>query len=81
MMRLGILEHGHRLTQKLFFRMLGLQTGHVPAPICVLTYRRNWFGAMFVDCLSEGLRESTAWSVGEAELFATFISKINRCEY
>ncbi len=80
-MRLGILDHGHRLTQKLWFKLVGWYMGHVPGPMRTLTYRPSWFGSHFVDCLQEGLRESREWSQGEVELFAAFVSNLNRCEY
>ena len=80
-MRLSILDHGHRLTQKLIFSVIRRQMGHVPNPMRILTYRRNLFGAPFVDCLQEGLRETREWSQGEVELFAAFVSQLNRCEY
>ena len=80
-MRLRILKEGHRLTQKLFFRLVTLHMGHVPPPMRVLTYRRGFFGAHFVDCLDEGLRQTREWTKAEAELFAAFVSKLNQCEY
>ncbi len=80
-MRLGILEHGHKRSQKLIFRIVTLQMGHVPGPMRALTYRARWFGRLFADCLTEGLRHGKEWSVGELELFAAFVSKLNRCEY
>ena len=80
-MRLSILSHGHTWTQKLIFKIVGLQMGHVPGPMRILTYRRNWFGASFADCLQHGLREMTEWTMPEAELMAAFVSKLNQCEY
>ena len=61
--------------------MIRLQMGHIPGPMRVLTYRRNWFGAKFLDCLQSGLRETREWSMPEAELFAAFVSKLNQCLY
>lgn len=80
-MRLRILEHGHRWTQKLLLKIARLQMGHLPGPMLTLTYRRDWFGARFVDCLQEGMRGAEEWSQGEVELFAAFVSKLNRCDY
>lgn len=80
-MRLTILDHGHRFTQKLRFWLMQRVSGNVPDPVRVLTYRRDWFGAHFADCLEEGMRGSTQWTKAEAELFAAFVSKLNRCEY
>ena len=71
-MRLGVLERGHRWTQKLFFCLMRLQMGHVPGPIKTLTYRRR---------LQEGMRGTREWRKAEAELFAALVSKLNRCEY
>ncbi|MEM7468921.1 MAG: hypothetical protein AAF387_18810, partial [Pseudomonadota bacterium] len=69
------------LTQKLFFRLVTLSMGHVPPPMRVLSYRRKIFGAHFLDCLTRGMRHADEWSIGETELFAAFVSKLNRCEY
>ena len=80
-MRLKILTTGHKLTQKVFFKFLKLQMGHVPGPIRILTYRRDWFGVNFLSCLQHGLREMTEWTMPEAELMAAFVSKLTRCEY
>ena len=80
-MRLKILTEGHKFTQKLIFKFVRLQMGHIPGPMHVLTYRRDWFGASFGDCLQNGLREMKHWSMPEAELMAAFVSKLNQCEY
>lgn len=80
-MRLAILDHGHTKTQKLLFRAIRAQLGYVPGPIKTLTYRRRWFGSAYVDCLTQALRTTTAWTKAEAELFAAFVSKLNQCVY
>ena len=80
-MRLDILDNGHTFTQKILFRLITMQMGHVPGPMRILTYRRKWFGTNFATCLHQGLREMTEWSMPEAELIAAFVSKLNQCEY
>ncbi|MGR8947997.1 MAG: hypothetical protein ACU84Q_08120 [Gammaproteobacteria bacterium] len=80
-MRLSILDNGHKFTQKLLFKIISLQMGHIPGPMRILTYRRNWFGANFATCLQDGLRKMTEWTMPEAELIAAFVSKLNQCEY
>jgi hypothetical protein len=80
-MRLKILTEGHKLTQKLIFKCVKVQMGHIPGPMHVLTYRRDWFGARFSECLQHGLRDMKQWSMPEAELMAAFVSKLNQCEY
>ena len=80
-MRLHILESGHRPLQKIPFMLMKLVAGHVPGPVLTLAYRRELFGRYFADCLQEGMRGSHYWSVGEVELFAAFVSKLNSCRY
>ena len=80
-MRLGILEHGHRPIQKLLLRVIQLVAGRRPGPILLLSYRSELFGKAFAACLQEAMRRSTEWSVGEVEVFAAFVSRLNRCAY
>lgn len=80
-MRLSILKTGHRWSQKLFFKLVQVQMGFVPGPMRVVTYRRLWFGTPFLDCLQQGMRHAKHWSASETELFAAFVSKLNRCTY
>ena len=80
-MRLDVLEHGHRPVQKVFLRIIQLIAGRRPGPILVFSYRSELFGKAFAACLEEAMRGSRAWSVGEVELFAAFVSRLNRCAY
>jgi hypothetical protein len=81
-MRLKILEKGHRPVQKLFLALIRiLSGGSVPGPILVLSYRKELFGKQIAPCFQEGMREATEWSLGETELFAAFVSKLNECRY
>jgi hypothetical protein len=81
-MRLTILENGHRPVQKLLLGIFKTLTGGlVPGPILALSYRRELCGKYLAACYQEGLREATQWSVGEVELFAAFVSKLNDCRY
>ena len=80
-MRLAILEHGHRWTQKLVLWLIRLRMRYLPGPISVLTYRGDWFGHRFSDCLQQGLRQAREWDLAECELFAAFVSKLNHCSF
>ena len=80
-MRLSILTRGHRWTQKIMLQLMTWQMGHVPGPVRVFSLRPRWFGLNFLDCLQDGLRNRDAWNKSELELFAAFVSKLNRCEY
>ncbi len=81
-MRLQILENGHRPLQKIILGFIRRSAkGQVPGPILVMSYRRELFGKYIAQCFHEGMREATEWSVGEVELFAAFVSRLNECRY
>jgi hypothetical protein len=80
-MRLRILETGHRPLQKVFLVLIKRYIGAVPGPVLTLSYRREVFGRFFAACLHEGMRRATEWRLGEVELFAAFVSKLNACQY
>jgi hypothetical protein len=80
-MRLSILEHGHRPVQKLFLRIVRLVAGRPVGPILLMSYRKELFGKALAACFQEAMRGAKAWSVGEVELFAAFVSKLNQCSY
>jgi hypothetical protein len=80
--RLRILEKGFRPLQKVILSMIRvLSGGKVPGPILVLSYRRELCGKYLAACYQEGMRKATEWSLGEVELFAAFVSKLNQCKY
>ena len=80
-MRLPILSHGHRRLQKMQLSVLRLFAGRALEPVLMMSYRRNFFGKHWARCLQEGLRNAREWSVGEVEIFAAFVSSLNRCHY
>ena len=81
-MRLEILEDGHRPLQKILLSLTALvTTGQAPGPMRVLSYRRELFGQYFAGCLQEALRGAREWSLGEVELMAAFVSRLNECQY
>lgn len=80
-MRLSILDHGHRPLQKVQLSLIRLLVGRVPGPLLVMAYRRELFGKPWAQVVHEAMREMKEWTVFEVELFATFISNLNACEY
>ena len=81
-MRLDILENGHQPLQKAMLALAALAAGGpVPGPVRVLSYRRELFGRYFAACVQEALRCARNWSLGEVELFAAFVSRLNECRY
>jgi len=46
-----------------------------------VSYRPELFGRAFIEGLHELLRGPSDWTVGERELFASFVSRKNSCQY
>ena len=80
-MRLRILETGHRPLQKFFLALIKRYIGEVPGPVLTMSYRRELFGRFFAASLHEGMRGAKEWRLGEVELFAAFVSKLNQCPF
>jgi hypothetical protein len=80
-MRLQVLEQGHSPLQKIQLGLLRLVVGTVPPPILLMSYRRDHFGKWMASCFHESMRGATEWRASETELFAAFVSKLNRCVY
>ena len=79
-MRLATLDHGHTFGQKLLLRFIRLVSGW-PAPDVVKTlmYRKAFFGDAQSRLTQQVMRGPSAWSVGERELFAAYVSSLNQC--
>ena len=81
-MRLKIIENGLSPLQKLQMAIIRqVMAGHVPGPIPALSYRADFFGKQFNDCVQMSLREATEWHKSETELFAAFVSYNNTCQF
>jgi len=81
-LRLDILNNGHSTIQKLALKLIAATSeGQTPGPILTMSYRRNYFGKHLADSFHESMRGGTEWNIGETELFAAFVSKLNQCDY
>ena len=81
-MRLEILNSGHTLKMKLLFIMMRLVSGF-PAPDVVKTlrYRPEFFGGHMNRVFQSVMRGPSEWSVGDRELMAAYVSKVNACAF
>jgi hypothetical protein len=79
-MRLPLEQHLRPL-QKLLLRVFKATLGSAPGPVLVASYNKPFFGDGWARCMKEGMRSATEWSVGEIELFAAFVSRVNSCAY
>jgi hypothetical protein len=81
-MRLGVVERGQRLPQKLVMAMIRLMTGRrVVDIIRTLFYRPELFGRPVSAWTQTVMRGPSEWKVWERELFAAFASRLNQCVF
>jgi hypothetical protein len=81
-MRLRNAESGHRLPQRLKLRLIRLLSGYEPPDILkTLLYRPEFFGRPISELTQRVMRGPSEWSVGERELFAAFVSRLNQCPF
>jgi uncharacterized peroxidase-related enzyme len=81
-MRLAILDGGHRFGTKILFAMIRVGSRQpIPGPVKLIMYRPDFFGAHMKELTHEAMRGPSAWSVGDRELMAAFVSKLNECQY
>jgi uncharacterized peroxidase-related enzyme len=81
-MRLAILERGHGLGTKALFALIGaVSRQRTPDIIKLLMYRPDFFGNNMKPVTHEAMRGPSAWSVGDRELMAAYVSNVNACEY
>jgi uncharacterized peroxidase-related enzyme len=78
-MRLDILNHGYGPGTKLLFALIRLVSGHpVPDAARLVFYRPDFYGARAKEFTHEAMRGPSAWSVGDRELMAAHVSKVNQ---
>ena len=79
-MRLAILDHGHRLRTKALLAMIRLASRQpVVDAVKVALYRPDFYAAG--ELTHEAMRGPSEWSVGDRELMAAFVSRVNACEF
>lgn len=64
--------------------MLGVMrivAGHAPGVVRTLFYRKAFFGRPFSELTQQVMRGPSPWTVGERELFAAFVSRLNQCVF
>lgn len=79
-MRLRILDRGHRLRTKALFRLVRLVSRQpVVDAVKLALYRPEFYGAGALT--HEAMRGPSSWSVGDRELMAAYVSKVNRTRF
>jgi AhpD family alkylhydroperoxidase len=73
-----VLEHGYGLGPKLLFRLIRLVSGHpLPDAAKITFYRPDFYGTHAKKFTHEAMRGRSTWSVGDRELMAAYVSKVN----
>jgi hypothetical protein len=81
-MRLERIAHGHTLPQKALLKFIALvERRAVPDVVKTLFYRKAFFGRWQSELTQQVMRGPSDWSVGERELFAAFVSRLNQCPF
>jgi len=80
--RLPKVAHGHGLRDRFVLALMRVTSGRAaPDVVRTLLYRRDYWGDRFNALLQVVMRGPSAWSVGERELLAAFVSNLNRCRF
>jgi len=80
-MRLQKVHAGHRLPDKAMLGVMRLVMGHAPGVVRTLLYRKGYFGQPFSELTQQVMRGPSPWTVGEREMFAAFVSRLNQCVF
>jgi uncharacterized peroxidase-related enzyme len=81
-MRLSILDTGHRFGTKILFAFIrAVSRQPTPEALKLIAYRPDFYGAHMKQVTHETMRGPSAWSVGDRELMAAFVSAANESEY
>jgi uncharacterized peroxidase-related enzyme len=81
-MRLEILNTGYTFGTKVLFAFIQLASRQpVPDAAKLVFYRADFYGNPMKEVTQKAMRGPSAWSVGDRELMAAFVSKTNECEF
>ena len=81
-MRLDVLNRGYTPGTKLLFALIRLFSRHpVPDAAKLVFYRPEYYGSRAKEFTQEAMRGPSAWSVGDRELMAAFVSQANESAF
>ena len=81
-MRLKVLNSGYSLATKALFALIHLASRQpLPDAAKLVFYRADFYGGNMKELTHEAMRGPSAWSVGDRELMAAFVSKTNECAF
>jgi uncharacterized peroxidase-related enzyme len=81
-MRLDVLNRGYGPATKLLFALIRLFSRHpVPDAAKLVFYRAEYYGSRAKEFTHEAMRGPSAWSVGDRELMAAYVSHANESAF
>jgi hypothetical protein len=81
-MRLRNVERGDRVSTRILVGVIRVLSGFRASDVIrTLKYRSAMFGRPHSAHTQAVMRGSSEWSIGERELFAAFVSRLNKCEF
>jgi len=81
-MRLEILNSGYSAGTRALFMVIRLFSGQpVPDAARLVFYRPDFYGTLAKKFTHETMRGPSAWSVGDRELMAAYVSKVNESAF
>jgi len=81
-MRLDILNRGYGPGTKALFAVIRMASGHpLPDAAKLVFYRPDFYGARAKEFTHEAMRGPSAWSVGDRELMAAYVSTVNQSAF
>src|SRR2546429_8566314 len=81
-MRLKILTSGYSFGTKVLFALIhAVSRQPVPDAARLVFYRPDFYGTPMKEFTQEAMRGPSTWSVGDRELMAAFVSKMNACAF
>ena len=81
-MRLDVLNRGYAPGTKLLFAFIQLFSRQpVPDAAKLVFYRPDFYGSGAKEFTHEAMRGPSAWSVGDRELMAAYVSQANECAF
>ena len=74
------MERGERLANRVKYALIRIVSGfRAPDVVRTLAYRKAFFGEPHTIHTQAVMRGPSLWTVGERELFAAFVSRLNQC--
>ncbi len=81
-MRLEILNNGYKFGTKVLFGIIKLFSGYpLPDAAKLVFYRPDFYGEPAKQFTQHVMRGASEWSVGDREMMAAYVSKLNECAF